>query len=347
MRMEAFSRLGYEVLGLDSSKSWESINKYQRLFEQKFQIGPTIDSINSDLINSVLNFKPGLIWLEKQLYLLPETIQKIANMGVKMVHFTPDPLFTNNVYCNDNVRRCLSIYDYSITSKKYELDDYYRNCNKVIYMPLGFDPVVHRPSLTNLPLYQSDISFIGTWEPRRQLFLQEVVKQGFNLKIWGHAWKDFQNKSWSISKYRRCKNIAGNAPFSLSKDELLAGSIQGGQILGQNYCNAVSGAKINIGFLRASWPDQHTTRTFEIPACGSMLLADRTEEHQEFFKEGIEAEYFSTLEEFIDKCKFYLSNEEARLRIANSGYMRAQKMDYAYDNRLKLILNKIELGGPQ
>ena len=42
------------------------------------------------------------------------------------------------------------------------------------------------------------------------------------------------------------------------------------------------------------------------------MLADRTEDHREFFEEGKEAEYFSSDEEFRDKVKFYLANEAAR-----------------------------------
>jgi len=95
--------------------------------------------------------------------------------------------------------------------------------------------------------------------------------------------------------------------------------------------------------LRKICPDQHTTRTFEIPACGSLLLADRTQEHQDFFEEGKEAEFFDSPEELADKVRFYCTNEPARMAIAKAGYTRCVRGKYAYVDRLRSALDAIAL----
>jgi hypothetical protein len=48
----------------------------------------------------------------------------------------------------------------------------------------------------------------------------------------------------------------------------------------------------------------------------------RTPAMQEFYREGKEAEFFEGPEEFMDKVKFYLDNNAARMRIAAAGYAR-------------------------
>jgi spore maturation protein CgeB len=112
-------------------------------------------------------------------------------------------------------------------------------------------------------------------------------------------------------------------------------------VYGDDYARALTGSRIGLGFLRQVCADQHTTRTFEIPACGSLLVADRTPEHQGFFAEGQEAEFFGSTEELVDKVRFYSANEVARKRIAQAGMERCATSRYAYVHRMTDALEQI------
>ncbi len=136
--------------------------------------------------------------------------------------------------------------------------------------------------------------------------------------------------------------LAGGQKFKFNRNPSLAACLQGGEVYGDDYARALTGSKIGIGFLRQVWPDQHTTRTFEIPACGSMLLADRTQEHQEFFEEGKEAEYFGSKEELLDKALFYTKNERSRATVARAGRQRCIDGRYAYVDRMAQVMDSIK-----
>jgi spore maturation protein CgeB len=74
-----------------------------------------------------------------------------------------------------------------------------------------------------------------------------------------------------------------------------------------------------------------------------MLLADRTEEHQEFFEEEKEAEFFDSPEELIEKLSFYSKNGSARTRIADKGCQRCKDSGYSYVCRMKDVLRELRL----
>jgi spore maturation protein CgeB len=73
-----------------------------------------------------------------------------------------------------------------------------------------------------------------------------------------------------------------------------------------------------------------------------MLLADRTEEHQGFFEEGVEADYFSSDEELIDKAVFYHQNPDVRIKIAAAGRARCVSSGYSYRDRMRTVQKWIE-----
>jgi hypothetical protein len=57
----------------------------------------------------------------------------------------------------------------------------------------------------------------------------------------------------------------GRDGFRFHRDGLLARAHEGGKLYGDDYVRALTGSKIGLGFLRKVCPEQHTTRSFEIP----------------------------------------------------------------------------------
>ena len=52
--------------------------------------------------------------------------------------------------------------------------------------------------------------------------------------------------------------------------------------------------------------DLHTSRTFEIPACGGFMLSERSKEHSDFFEENKEAIFFDSAEELFNKINIFI-----------------------------------------
>jgi len=109
-------------------------------------------------------------------------------------------------------------------------------------------------------------------------------------------------------------------------------------IWGESYVRALASSRIALGLLSKRIPETTTTRSFEIPAAGTFMLAERTADHMALFDEGIEAEFFSTQEELRDKASFYLSHESAREKIAAFGRQRCLKSEYHSRDQLKKVL---------
>jgi spore maturation protein CgeB len=246
---------------------------------------------------------------------------------------------------------CLPLFDYVLCCKEYEMEEYERTCRHVLYMPLGYDETVHRPLAPVDRMlrerFRSDVGFVGGWDPRRQKLLGAIAEQvDCDLKIWGFGWDHVQDGRWTPRRAYRLRMLAGNNPFRHERDPRLAPRLQGPEVYGDAYAWALSGARISVGFLRQVWPDQHTTRTFEIPACASLMLGDRTDEHGMFFREGQEADFFSSEEELLDKIRYYLARESLREQIARRGYRRCLVSGYSYHARLRLALKSLGLSRP-
>jgi spore maturation protein CgeB len=272
------------------------------------------------------------------------TLEAVKALGVRMLHYTPDPYFSLWWKRTRTMDAAIGLFDVLVTSKQYEMAAYAEVGPQVIYVPLGFGLDAHRPmspaDAVPRAAFASDVGFLGGWEPRREQLLSAVAPHVPSLKIWGNAWDHLHDGRWTLRRYYRLKTNAGTAKFSIRRNAPIAAALQGNEVYAHEYAWALSGAKISVGFLRHVCPDQHTTRSFEIPACGSLMIADRTDEHREFFEEGKEAEFFSSTDELVDKVRFYVANDAARERMAKAGFERCHSAGYSYHHRVAEILRK-------
>jgi len=194
---------------------------------------------------------------------------------------------------------------------------------RVIYLPVGCDPDIHRPvelSEEDRKRYGSDISFLGAgYNNRRHLFAHLANR---NFKIWGTEWPD-------------C------TPFNKLVQE------QGRRIEPEEYNKIFNASPVNLNLHSSAerdgvepFGDFVNPRTFELAAAGAFQLVDERSLLGEQFVIGAEAAVFHDGGEMQDKIDYYLARPEERCAIISAARKRALG-EHTYQHRLKTMLEYI------
>lgn len=340
MRMRALQRMGFDVRGVDTVEPWKRAGWLARQVQRRAEFGPVVDKINDAVASAAREFQPKWVWAEKQEHLRPETVLALRRGGARCIHFTPDPYFSLAWKRTRLMDAAIREFDALVYCKRYEEASFRVVADELVYMPLGFCDEAHRPIMEMAPP-TCDVSFLGGWEPRRQALLGLLARTGVGVRIWGRSWDCFRDGRWTLRRTMILRQLAGGQPFQIQYDPDIADCVMGDELYGDEYAAALSSGRLSIGFLRTICPDQHTTRTFEIPACGALLLADRSEEHLEYFDEGREAEFFSSPEECLDKALYYVRNPNQASKVAEAGRMRCLRSGYDYRSRMRAAVAEL------
>ena len=231
--------------------------------------------------------------------------------------------------------RSVHVFGYSsglsfrvFTTKTFGLVDMAQQLGvrRASFLPHSFDSEVHFPiSLDDRDLekYACDVSFIGTWSPKKQRILESLATRlpTLRLKIWGSQWE--------------------------KRRGLLGTRVQGREVIGREFAKAMRASKINLCILSEIQPnsssgDQITSRTFHIPATGAFMLHERSAEIGEYFREGTECACFASIDELVDVVQQYLQHDAERQAIAAAGLQRCRVSDYSVDARAVVVMQKVE-----
>ena len=320
-RMKLLSTLGCEVIPFDTTPWMTGCTRLEQSLAHRINCGRPLKALNRSLqgfcraLNGITH-----VWIDKGRWIYPDVLAAIKEQTcATAVHYTPDPQLL--LHRSRYFSRCMPLYDFVITTKPYEMELYKQaGARNVLLVLQGYDDrfASVRVSSETRVRFESDICFIGHCERHYAKRLRVVRNVTQGLKVWGPRWPRYAClHRWA----RAC--VAGDG------------------IWGGDYASALMSSKIGLGLLSKRIPETTTTRTFEIPASGTFLLAERTEEHRSLFEEGLEAEFFDGDEELTDKVGFYLRNDDARKRIAGAGLSRCVRSGYHVSVQLQKVLTAI------
>lgn len=307
-------------------------------FIGKFQkaipiIAPTLLKINLSLLNLVKLEKPELLIAWRCTHLLPYTIKKINDYGIVSVSYNNDDPFGPKMCVNTPWHHKFLWYWYIKCLFHFKFNFFIRELNVMEANKIGianahllrsyFIPWKDKPislSKDELMKYSCDIIFIGHYEPDDRVnYLKALVQSGFSVKIYG-------------GKYWNLKSL-GNLYYYFAPIV---------PVVGIDYAKALCGAKICLSFLSKINRDTYTRRCFEIPACGRLMLAERTDELQNLFEEDKEACFFSNCEELINKAKWLINNPAISQKIAIAGQNRVWSDKHDIKSRATELLNLVQ-----
>jgi spore maturation protein CgeB len=297
------------------------LNATNRFFSSlgwRYKIGPFISNINNYILSVINNqWNYDLVWVDKGVFIKPSILKRLRAQSKKMIHFTPDPAFT--YHRSSLFYKAIPFYDACITTKSFEENAYRQaGAKQLIITTQGFKPGLHKP-------YHSfeqkkGIVFIGHHEKNREEILTALLEKKYHITLAGIGWASFVKKNSSQYNF----NYLGNGIF------------------GTAYAEKISGALLSLGLLSKIIPELHTTRTFEIPACGTALFTECNAETEKIFAAD-EVFFFGSKNELLEKVDAAFSNRLMLQEVTEKGMKKVREGGYDYETILKNIIQQLNL----
>lgn len=267
----------------------------------------------TDQLRQARDFRPDMLFCFKTVQLPQEELLSV-NARVK-VHYSPDdvsdPYFTSPAYLKSE-----HLWDLIVTTKDYCAPEIKaRGAKEVLRVWSGYDPAWHfRQPRTVTP--QHEVGFIGSAlaRPGRIELLHELSEiYGPKMLVAGEGWK---------------------RTSALDKATILPA------VYGQAFAETIARIRSNIIMLNGR--DVHTTRSYEVPACGGLFVGERTTEHSQMYDEDKEAFFFSSLPELTEKLTMISADHELARSVALRGWQRVTGTPNTYADRAREIVAAVD-----
>lgn len=211
-----------------------------------------------------------------------------------------------------------------------------RGCANFIYSPFGCNHDVFKNKNVE-KIY--DVTFVGGYHTYRAWVIRKLKKSGISVNVWGNGWPNGElTQEQMVNVFNQSKinlNLSNNDSFDIRFILNLSRPIlESLRVLKKTF---TSFFKKDVKVL-----EMVKARHFEINACGSFQLTFYVEGLEEHFHIGKQIAIYQSIEDMVEKIKYFLNNENEREEIANNALLRSLK-DHSLELRFKKLFDDINL----
>jgi len=280
----------------------------------------------------------------------PQAILDIRALGILAV----------NWYCNASyqlhlVEEIAPAYDACLVPERYRLDDYLRIGARPIYCQEAANPVFYKARSVDRDL---DVVFVGARYGDRPHYIRRLLDASVNVRVFGPGWRPrpLRQRVMRITPRRLLGRARARFGQTASNRRLIAEpeiplAICGGVLADEELPAIYNRAKIVLGFssvgntyASGDRVTQIRLRDFEAPMSGAFYLVEHMPELAEFFEIDREVVTYSSAEELVEKCRYFLTHENERERIRLAGQERALR-DHTWQRRFTDLFGELGLPG--
>lgn len=300
-------RIVDEALAFAPPARYLALRAIDRVTRRQFEIR----RFNRRVIETAREMRPAIVLVVQGYHLWADTLRCVRDeTRATLICFSTDnPLVPGQL--RRNVFASIPEYDVYASPRRSNLAALAAHgCRNPVHVRFAYEPALHFPERDTSATWTSDVAFIGGWDRDRVEWFAPLSRDGVELRLYGRGWSDT-----ALQRHAR------------------------GEVFGQSFRFAMAGTRVAPCLVRGSNSDGHSMRSFEIPACGAFMLAERTEEHLELFDEDVHAAYCTTPEELRDKARFYIAHEATRARIADAAHRLVTGRGHRYRDRVEELLS--------
>ncbi len=307
-RMRGLKKLGLDVVSMDSTPWVGKGPKLLRSLNQRFYFGTSVRAMNAAILHAGADNSPDVVWIDKGNWIYPATLRRLRKHARFLVHYNTDDVFARGAYFWLH-RLGLKQYDLYLTTNRRNVHEIQQRYGvQSLRVGMGYDSdFYHPPAFDSRETASNQVVFVGHWQPHAEKYISALLNSGISVKVWGYNWWKAKTR-----ELRTCKHI----PYS-------------------DYIKTIGSAKIALCFLSRRNRNESTGRSFEIPAIGTFMLAERTGEHEFLYGDGAGSALFSNEEELVDKTRYYLDHDKERESIASTGQARCRALGLSWQEHIK------------
>jgi hypothetical protein len=295
--------------------------------QNRIVAGPAVRRMNERLLRTAADLRPDVILFYNPTHVLARTIRRLHELlpGTKLAQYANDNPFGMRRHYWRHFRRALRDFDVHFAFRHSNIRDYRAAGAPEVHLLRGYympDQVYREEPEPGEERFRSDVVFAGHYEPDGRLeALDRIARAGWKVNLFGGAW--------------------GRALPLVPADSPLRAHFPVVPVIGADYRKALSGAAIALCFLSKLNTDTYTLRNFEIPATGTLMLSEYTDDLASMFEEGVEADYFRSHDELLDKVMYYMNNSAVRERVAQRGHERLLRDGHDVRSRMRSFLGPV------